>query len=162
MCGEEAVEQILRQHEVDLGNRRRRSGPAVQPWIVDVDVEAVLVRDVVVDLSSVAAAEVSDHDRSRIRVRRAVLADHLEHEPDERIGTVEAGCPVRRTVEHRIPGDPPRPLDRQLYAVNEPAGVGLSDRQRPPPVDRRSSDLACRSSDRKAGLRDRRCRARSR
>lgn len=39
----EEVDQRLGEPKIDLVNTQRRPFPAVEPWVVDVDVEAVLM-----------------------------------------------------------------------------------------------------------------------
>ena len=59
--GDEAVDEILREPAVDLVGRRRRAQLPVEPREVDVDVEPVLVRDVLVGHRPAAlAADVAD------------------------------------------------------------------------------------------------------
>ena len=42
-CGEEPIQEVLREPEVDLAVLRRRAQRAVEPRKVDVDVEPILV-----------------------------------------------------------------------------------------------------------------------
>ncbi len=41
--GDEAVDQVLRERPVDLTRKPRRELAPIAPWVVDVDVEPVLV-----------------------------------------------------------------------------------------------------------------------
>src|SRR4026207_1922206 len=47
-CGDEAVEQLLREPSIDLRGGSRCLQPSVAAWVVDVDVESVLMGDVLI------------------------------------------------------------------------------------------------------------------
>ena len=59
---EEEVEQVLRERDVDLLDGRRRDLALVVARVVDVDVETVLVRGVLVERAAAVAADVADHE----------------------------------------------------------------------------------------------------
>ena len=58
--GDETVEQILSQVAVDLSGRDRSAQVPVEPRVVDIHVEAVLMGDVLVHPAAVAEADVPD------------------------------------------------------------------------------------------------------
>ena len=80
--GDESVEEVLREPVIDLRRRGRRAQFAVTAREVDVDVEPVLMRDVIVHPPAALAADVADHDASRVRVIRAIRTAHGEDRAD--------------------------------------------------------------------------------
>src|SRR5438045_3085116 len=65
---DKSVEQVLRQRPVDLVGSNRRALPTVEPRVVDVDVEAVLVGDVLgPEVAAVRATEIADPYPRRVR-----------------------------------------------------------------------------------------------
>ena len=117
--GDEPIEQVLRKVVVDLARRDRRAEVPVATRVVDVDVEPVLVGGVLVERTAAAAADVTDHDPRRLRVRRSVGGDHREERPDRPLVPVQPPRLVRRPVRDGIPRDPVRPGKGQLRPVHE-------------------------------------------
>src|SRR6188474_1342922 len=56
--GDEAVEQLLRETSIDLRGGSRCLQPSVAAWVVDVDVESVLMGDVLIHDTAVPKADV--------------------------------------------------------------------------------------------------------
>jgi hypothetical protein len=87
--GDEAVDEVLRELDVDLGRPPRRPLGAVAARVVDVDVEPILVRDVAdatearPEVAAARPAEVADADPRRARVRGREVAQDAEHRPHE-------------------------------------------------------------------------------
>ena len=59
---EEQVQEVLRERHVDLVDARRCNLAPVEARVVDVDVEAVLVRRVLVQRPAAETADVADHE----------------------------------------------------------------------------------------------------
>ena len=103
--------RVLREPAVDLGDSARAPARAVAARVVDVGVEAVLVRDVAeravaaAEVAAVRAAEVADQHRRRLRVRGGVLARDAQQHADEVVGAVAPPPAVRRALAHRVPRD---------------------------------------------------------
>jgi len=78
----ETVDEILGQPQIGLTRLERRSLPPVPARVVDVHVEAVLMRNVAgppeprAEVSPVGTAQIADADAWRRWVIRAVLLDH--------------------------------------------------------------------------------------
>lgn len=78
----EAVDQILGQPQVGLACPERGALTSVPARVVDVHVEAVLMRNVAgppepwAEVSTVGAAQIADADAWRTQVIRGVLLDH--------------------------------------------------------------------------------------
>jgi hypothetical protein len=78
----EAVDQILREPKVCLARPERGPLAAVSTRVVDVHVEAVLMRDVAgsaelaAEFTPVGATQIADADAWRAWVVRGVLPDH--------------------------------------------------------------------------------------
>ena len=101
---DEAVEQVLGEPPVDLCGSDRLELTAVEPRVIDVDVEAVLVAEVTE--ASVASAEratsrpreVADAEARRLRMRRPELPEHAQERVNEPVAAVPPPRPVRRPV----------------------------------------------------------------
>ena len=85
------------------------------------------MRRVLVHRPAAAEAEVADDDPRRLRVRGPVAGQHRDDRPDRALVTVEPCREVRGRVRARVPRDPVGPLDRELRAVDETAGVLEAD-----------------------------------
>ena len=126
-CGDEAVEQLLGETSIDLRGGSRRLQPSVAAWVVDVDVEPVLVGDVLIHDTAVPEADVTDDDLRGLRVRLSVPSEHLDDRPDRVFMAVEPPGQVGARVGVRVPCDPVGTLDRKLGAVAQMAGVRKAD-----------------------------------
>jgi hypothetical protein len=126
---DEAVDEVLRERAVDLPDGLRRQQGAVDPRIEDVDVEAVLMRDVPeaaevrAERPAVGQAEVADEDPRRARVGEAVVAQHRQQEGEQAVGAPAAFGPVRADAARAVPRHPVGAARRQLQAVDERALV---------------------------------------
>jgi hypothetical protein len=106
---DEAVEQVLGERTVDLSRGRRRPQGSVLTRVVDVDVEAVLMRGVPEaaelrpETAAVWTAEVADQDVRRGRVREAVPGDDVEDDPDEAIAPPPAPRAIRASLQDGVP-----------------------------------------------------------
>jgi hypothetical protein len=93
---DEARDQILRKPMIDLRRRIGRPLPPVAARVVDVGVEAVLVRKMTrpavpdTELTTAPTTQISDSDAWRSRVRRRVALDDLEDESHEPCSPVPA------------------------------------------------------------------------
>ena len=98
---DEPIDEVLRERPRDLHRRVGRPLASVSAWVVDVDVEPVLVRDVArpaipdAEITTVRATEVADADARRCRVRGRVGVDETQHQPDKPVGAVAAPAAVR-------------------------------------------------------------------
>src|SRR4051794_32918247 len=102
----EAVHEVLRERAVDLGCRVRRPLAAVAPWVVDVDVEPVLMRDVArAEITASREAEISDAEARGAGVRSRIAVDDAEDRRDEPVGPVPAPRAVGLPVQERVPGE---------------------------------------------------------
>ena len=97
----EPIREGLRERPCDLRRRVGRPLTSVSAWVVDVDVEPVLVRDVArpavsdAEVATVWATEVADADARSGAVRGRVGVDDTQHQPDKPIGAVAAPAAVR-------------------------------------------------------------------
>ena len=107
----------------------------VEPRVVHIHVEPVLMGDVLVHPAAVAQADVPDDHPRGVRMCGAVGADHGEDRPDRVLVAVEPVRQVRNAVRDRIPGDPVGPFDGKLRPVDEASRVREADRGRVVPVD---------------------------
>ena len=82
-------------------------------------------------------ADVADDDARRVGVRGAVGLEHRDDRADRVLVAVQPVRLVRDAVGDRVPRDPVGPVDRELGAVDQAAGVRQADRGRVMPVDRR-------------------------
>jgi hypothetical protein len=72
----EEVDERLRQPNVDLADTQRGPLSPVEQWVVDVDVEAVLVRSVArAEPTAARLAEIPDAYARRVRVAGGVRRD---------------------------------------------------------------------------------------
>ncbi len=108
---EEAIEEILREPAIDRLGRARLPESTVEPRVVDVHVEPVLVRDVCLHLSAVAPADVADEYARRPGVRGAVRLEHRDDGADGALVPEQPARRVRNRVGDRVPGQPARPLE---------------------------------------------------
>src|SRR5439155_24787431 len=122
---DKSVEQVLRQRPVDLLGANRRALPAVKPWVVDVDVEPVLVRDVLgPEVAAVRTTEIADPYPRRVRMSTHVAGHDVQHDPDEPVVAVAAPRAIGRAVQDRIPGEECRSLGRKADAADDGAAGG--------------------------------------
>ena len=93
----------------------RRQLLPVAARVVDVDVEAVLVRGVAEpaeprpEVAAARPAEVADPDPRRVRVGEPVLGEDAQHRAHEARRAPAAPGPVRRPLQDRVPGEVVRP-----------------------------------------------------
>ncbi len=140
---DEAVEQVLGEPPVDLRGSDRLELPAVEPRVIDVGVEAVLVAEVTeasvpsAERATSRPREVADAEARRLRMRRPELPEHAQESANEPVGAVPPPRPVRRPVENRVPREEVTALGREQDALDEPPVRGRADRARHPPDDLR-------------------------
>src|SRR5918994_242406 len=121
--GDEAIDELLSQAEVDLGDGQWRELSAVEARVVDVDIEPVLVRGVTrgpvadAEVPAPGAAEVADGEPGRGRVGGAKRARDPQHAPYQ-VGRPEAAPPaVRGALQDRVPGEKVATLAGELHAA---------------------------------------------
>jgi len=145
---DEEVDERLRQAAVDVSRSFGGALAAIVPRVVDVDVEAVLVRDVPgepearPEVAAPRTAQVADPDAGRTRMRGGVRAKHPQHDSDEPVGAPAAPAAVRRRPAHGIPREERLAFGGKLDAAHEPAAVGEPERFRVAPSDPRCCALA--------------------
>jgi hypothetical protein len=99
--GHEAVDEILGQSAVDLRRLRGRPLEPILARVVDVHVEAVLVRRVPdaaeagAEVAALRTREVADDDARGARVSRRVRVRHLEDDANEVVGAPAAPAAAR-------------------------------------------------------------------
>jgi hypothetical protein len=125
-CGDEAVDEILGETVIDLrGNARRPLAP-VGAWVVDVDVEAVLVRDVAwAERAAVAVAEIANPQARRRWVSVSVFVHDPQYGADEEVCPPAPTGAVGPPVQERVPGEVAWPGCRELDSPQQ-ASVGRS------------------------------------
>src|SRR5919201_7103980 len=135
-CPNEEIDEPLREAVVDLPDGGRRPFPTVEPRVVDVDVEAVLVGRVLgPEVAAVPPAEVADPDPGRVRMLRGVRCDDLEHLANKAVRSPTPPGPVRPPVQERVPREVGRPGAGQLDSAHESAVAGSAESERVAPVD---------------------------
>jgi hypothetical protein len=133
----EKVDQRLREAEINLANPPRRPFPPVEPWVVHVDVEAVLMRGVArAEPAAVRLAEVSDAHPRRVGVPGGIAGDDAEDDANEVVGPPAPPRTVGLPVQQRIPREVRRAAGRQLNSSNEPSRSRTAERSRALPPDR--------------------------
>ena len=109
----EEVDQRLGEPKIDLANAQRRPFPPVAPWVVDVDVEAVLMRGVArPEPAAVRLAEVSDAHPRRARMAGRISGDDAEDDANQLVGPPAPPGAVGLPVEQRIPREERRAARR--------------------------------------------------
>jgi hypothetical protein len=133
----EQVDQRLREPKIDLANPQRRPFPPVEPWVVHVDVEAVLMRGVArAEPAAVRLAEVSDAHTRRAGVAGGIGGDDAEDEANQLVGPPAPPRAVGLPMQQRIPGEERRAARRQLNSSNKPSRRRTTERSRALPPDR--------------------------
>lgn len=108
----EEVDQRLGEPKIELANVRRPF-PPVPPWVVDVDVEAVLMRGVArAEPAAVRLAEVSDAHPRRARMAGRISSDDAEDDANQLVGPPAPPGAVGLPVEQRIPREERRAARR--------------------------------------------------
>ena len=134
--GDEAVDEVLGQGAIDLGDPRGGELPQVEPRVEDVDVDAVLVGGVaeppeaLPEVAPVRPAEIGDPDPRPSRVGRPVLGDHREHDRERPPRGPTAPGPVGRLLQRKVPGEEVGSLGRQLDAADQRSALRGSQRDR--------------------------------
>lgn len=83
----EEVDQRLRQPKINLANTQRRALSPVEPWVVHVDVEAILMRRVTrAEPAAVRLAEVSDAHPRRAGMAGGIGSDDAEDNANQLVG----------------------------------------------------------------------------
>lgn len=117
---DEEIDQRLRKRQVDLSDRRRRPFAPVETWVVDVDVETVLMGDMTrPEPASARPAEVSDTKTRSARVLRRVQGPDMQDEPNEIVRSPTAPGTIGLAVEQRVPGEERRTARGQLHAPGQ-------------------------------------------
>jgi hypothetical protein len=115
---DEPVDEVLGERAVDLRGPSGRALPAVEPRVVDVDVEAVLVRDVAweavarAEVAAAGATHVADAYARCVRMRGRIFVEHLEERPHEPVVPPASPAAVRRAPQDRVPGEEGAALGR--------------------------------------------------
>ncbi len=123
--GDEPVDQVLREPPVDLPRADGRALAAVEARVVDVCVEAVLVRGVArraelrAERAAGRAREVADADAGRRRMGGLVVADHRDERAYESVGGVPPPRTVRRVLQDEVPGEEARALGGEPSALHQ-------------------------------------------
>jgi hypothetical protein len=103
---DEQVDEGLGQAVLDLVGSLRRPLSAISTRVVDVDVEAVLMRGVLgPEVAALAAAEIADADSRSGRVLARVPLHDRQHRADEVVRPPPPPGGVRRDVIDRVPGE---------------------------------------------------------
>jgi hypothetical protein len=133
---DEPIDEILREAAVDLVGTLRRAFALVAARVVDVDIEAVLMRGVPrPERAALRPAEITDSEPRRGGMGASVLADHAQHEPDEVVSSVPAAGTVGPPVEKWIPREVVPALARKLDGAEKPSGGRRPERGRVAPPD---------------------------
>ena len=133
----EEVDQRLGEPNVDLANTQRRPFPPVEPRVVHVDVETVLMRGVArAEPAAVRLAEVSEAHPRRVGVAGGIGSDDAEDEANQLIGPPAPPGAVGLPMKQWIPREERRATRRQLNSSNEPPCRGTSQCSRALPTDR--------------------------
>jgi hypothetical protein len=133
----EEVDQRLGQPKINLANTHRRPLPPVEPWVVHVDIEAVLMRGVArAEPAAVRLAEVSDAHPRRARVAGGIGGDDAEDDANQPVCPPAPPRAVGLPVQQRIPREEGRAARRQLDSSNKPPRRRISERPRALPPDR--------------------------
>jgi hypothetical protein len=133
----EEVDQHLREAKIDLANTQRRPFPPVEPRVVHVDVEAVLMRGVArAEPAAVRLAEVSDANSRRAGVPGGIGGDNVEDDANQLVGSPAAPRAVGLPMQQWIPREECRAPRWQPNSSNEPPGRGTPQRSRALPSDR--------------------------
>jgi hypothetical protein len=119
----EEIDKRLREPTVDLGRIQRRALPPVEPRVVDVHVEAVLMRGVPgTEPATPPSTEITDPDSPSGGVLAGIRRDHIEHDSNERIRSPPPPGAIRPPVEKRIPGEERRSTGGELDSPRQPPG----------------------------------------
>src|SRR5215210_1306452 len=153
---DEAVHELLGEPAVDLGGAEGGALEAVATGVVDVDVEAGLVRRVAepavarAEEAAVRAREVADEHAGDVGMGRAVLAQHDLHALDDLGPPPAPPFAVRRSLEHRVPGHEVGGLGGEGHAAEQPALGGGRRGQREEQRSQRDREdyLPCHAGDR--------------
>jgi hypothetical protein len=119
----EEIDELLREPTVDLGRIQRRALSPVEPRVVDVHVEAVLMRGVAgTEPAASRSAEIPDPDSPSGGVLAGIRGDHTEHDSNERIRPPPPPGAIRPPVEKRIPGEERWSTGGELDSPRQPPG----------------------------------------
>ena len=145
--GDEHVDQLLGECNVDLCDRARRTLAAVEAWVVDVDVEPVLVRcvadaaaDFPAEVAALGKAEIAHTDAGRVRVGPPELAHDGQRRSHQVVRAPAAPVAVGRAPKDRVPGEERTPFGGKTNAIFEAPGLRRADRRRVAPFDSRAGD----------------------
>jgi hypothetical protein len=123
---DEPLEQVLGQVVVDLPAGGWGALAPVAARVIDVGIEAVLVRRVAgraeapAELAAVLSGEIADHDACGAGVRLRVLVQHAGQHPDEAGIPIPPPAGIRRALAHVVPGGEIGALRRQPDAADKP------------------------------------------
>jgi hypothetical protein len=133
----EELDERLGQPKINLANTQRRPFAPVEPWVVHVDVEAVLMRGVArAEPAAVRFAEVSDAQARRAGLGGRIRSDDVEDEADQLVRPPAPPRAVGLPMEQRIPREERRAARRELNSSNESPRGGISERSRALPSNR--------------------------
>jgi hypothetical protein len=100
----EAVDEVLGEAEIDLAHSQWRPLAPVQARVIDIGVEAVLVRRVLgAEIPAVRTTEISDADPSCVRMGEREVMGHAENNAQEAIRSPPAPAAVRRAAQDGVP-----------------------------------------------------------
>jgi hypothetical protein len=148
----EEIDQRLREPAIDLGRIQRRALSPVEPRVVDVDIESVLMRSVPrAERATSPSTEITDPDSPSGGVLAGVPGDDAKHDSNERIRPPPPRGAIRPPVEKRIPGEERWSTGGELDSPRQPPGGGSAESPRVVPANgpigrgheaRRYSELA--------------------
>jgi protein MpaA len=134
----EEVDERLRKAAVDVRCRARCALAPVEARVVEIDIEAVLMRRVPgAERAAVRPTQIADADPRSTRMKRCVALDDAQDQADEVVSPPPAPAAVRPAVQQRVPGEERRPAGRKLDATEETAGRRAAEGGRVTPADRR-------------------------
>jgi hypothetical protein len=134
---DEEIDERLRERKVDLVDPCRRPLAPVEAWVIDIDVEPVLMRDVTgPEPASPPLAQVPHAQARCARVPGGVRRRNVQDPPDELVGAPAAPGAIGSTMEQGVPGEVSRAARRQLHAPDQRSGGGDPERARVAPADR--------------------------
>jgi hypothetical protein len=133
----EELDDRLGQPKINLANTQRRPFAPVDPWVVHVDVEAVLMRRVArAEPAAVRFAEVSDAQARCAGMGGRIGSDDAEDKADQIVRPPAPPSAVGLPMEQRIPREERRAARRQLNSLHEAPGRRISERSGALPPDR--------------------------
>ena len=139
---DEALDEVVRETDVDLGRSSRRPLGTVASRVVDVRVQSVLVRHVSdppkagTEVAAVSPTQVAYADPRRARMLGGEVRKHAEDHVHEAVAPPPAPGAVRRAIPDRVPGKEIAPSGREPNAADEPAVRRSAERKRSAPLER--------------------------